>query len=472
MIQVCETCKRRFSWEPWTVRNTGTNRTWYFCSETCSNTFMDERNKKRREEAKREREELYKQEEEELRKSIEEDQKSWTTFLKNQEQKELRKRRELEQKETSLKNNQAKGITEDELIFSHDKKIIYGFVEGIEHAVIPDSVIEIAYKAFYNCETLKSVIIPKSVKTIEVQAFDGCSMLEEVKILPGVTKLDECVFYGCSSLKNITIPETVKEVERNCFQGCSSIETAEIHSSLIGKEMFYNCRNLKNVKIGKEVVRIYRDAFSGCSSIVSLTIPQTVKNIKDLSLCGCYSLKTLTILGDLKEICGTDRLFGLISSAGEKSFVGRKIEKLNPKLETLTIPSTVEYISPDKKFPITLKTINIAGGKLSSKVKKNLKLALKKRHLGNVKINEKVPFSNFESADEKFYTNENKKSSEAINKESKINSTFEKIKDKTGSAIDKLKENENVQDTLEITKDALGKVTGSLKDSFKNLFGK
>lgn len=472
MIQVCETCKRRFSWEPWTVRNTGTNRTWYFCSKTCSNTFMDERNKKRREEAKREREELYKKEEEELRKSIEEDQKSWTTFLKNQEQKELRERRELEQKETSLKNNQANGIKEDWLIFSQDKKIIYGFVEGIEHAVIPDSVIEIAYKAFYNCKTLKTVIIPKSVKTIRENAFDGCSMLEEVKILPGVTKLGKFAFYRCSSLKNITIPETVKEVEVGCFHGCSSIETAEIHSSLIGEHMFYGCKNLKNVKIGKEVVQIKYDAFSDCSSIVSLAIPQTVKNIKELYFSGCYSLKKLTILGGLKEIRANDRLFGLISSVGEKGFVGRKIEIFNPKLETLTIPSTIEYINPDVKFPITLKTINIAGGKLSSKVKKNLKLALKKRHLGNVKINEKVPFSNLESADERFYPNENKKSSEAINKESKINSTFEKIKDKTGSAIDKLKENEDVQDTLEITKDALGKVAGSLKDSFKNLFGK
>lgn len=48
--------------------------------------------------------------------------------------------------------------------------------------VIPESVTEIEYEAFRECEKLKSVVIPESVETIGSSAFQYCKGLESVTI--------------------------------------------------------------------------------------------------------------------------------------------------------------------------------------------------------------------------------------------------------------------------------------------------
>lgn len=75
-------------------------------------------------------------------------------------------------------------------------------------------------KAFFECNSLKSVIIPNSVTIIEEWAFLGCYSLRSIDIPDSVTKMGVSAFCNCNSLKSITIPNSVTNIEHDAFDGC------------------------------------------------------------------------------------------------------------------------------------------------------------------------------------------------------------------------------------------------------------
>ena len=63
------------------------------------------------------------------------------------------------------------------------------------------TVTNIAYQAFRECKTIKTITILKSVKTISSYAFCGCKSLESVFIPKSVREIGECAFTDCENLK-------------------------------------------------------------------------------------------------------------------------------------------------------------------------------------------------------------------------------------------------------------------------------
>ena len=56
--------------------------------------------------------------------------------------------------------------------------------------IIPGGEKKIGYRAFRDCEELKSIVIPNSVKMIEASAFEDCTGLTEITIPDSVTVIE------------------------------------------------------------------------------------------------------------------------------------------------------------------------------------------------------------------------------------------------------------------------------------------
>ena len=239
---------------------------------------------------------------------------------------------------------------------------------------LPDSLKEIGFGAFNNCENLTSVAIPSSVtfiggfsncprltsinvpggvETIWETTFSDCKSLTSVVITSGVKKINRFAFSGCSSLTSIMIPDSVEWIGEGVFENCTDLASVELSDNLsficsstfcnckslshivlpsqlrgIGDKAFSSCESLTTVEIPFGVTEIREGAFMGCTSLISIEIPDGVTEIEDYTFEGCTSLTSVVIPSSVKKI-------------GKHAFEGCT------SLTSLVIPDSVEKIGKD-----------------------------------------------------------------------------------------------------------------------------
>lgn len=144
---------------------------------------------------------------------------------------------------------------------------LFSFSE-IEEVHIPDTVREIGYYEFSNCNNLTTVILGNRLEKISLGAFYECGQLKNITIPNTVKEIGNSTFYRCKQLKNITIPDAVKEIEDNVFQECSSLTVVRLGSKLekIGDYAFMDCKQLESIIILNTVKEIGYYAFKNCSN--------------------------------------------------------------------------------------------------------------------------------------------------------------------------------------------------------------
>ncbi len=187
--------------------------------------------------------------------------------------------------------------------------------------VLPDSVTDIAEKAFFRCEAVEEVVLPKDLKVINEMTFWQCYKLKSINLPEGITYLGSCAFSYCA-FEEITIPASVTYLGQSIFSANHELENITFlpeNLTYIGKWIFNSTPFFKNtenwdngmlilndhlfyvgsdapaeVVIPNSVKLIAEDAFNG-AQITQVTLPDSITEIPNYCFEHCIGLKTVNI---------------------------------------------------------------------------------------------------------------------------------------------------------------------------------
>ncbi len=217
----------------------------------------------------------------------------------------------------------------------------FGSCDSLKSVIIADTVDEIGYAAFANCEGLTAITIPGTA-TIGELAFGGCTALESVVMNEGVVSIGAAAFSGCSALADVTIPASVTTIGGvnlgtgkyiGAFGNCPAIKNFTVSASnayfsaidgnlfnksatelikyatgkedtsyalpssvsVIATEAFAYAASLEEILLPGALTAINDDAFRGCAALTSVNIPEGVTYIGLYAFADCAKLADVTI---------------------------------------------------------------------------------------------------------------------------------------------------------------------------------
>ncbi len=161
--------------------------------------------------------------------------------------------------------------SEDNILYDHNKKLIYCPGGRTGSVVIPDGVTGIYKHAFQNCR-LEKVTVPGSVEEIGRFAFENCKYLRKVKIANGVKHFTDFAFSKCESLEKIIIPKSLRRMGYYTFSGCINLTNVKISEGVptMGSYTFLDCIKLNSITIPKSMRRFGNGLFENCSSHLTI----------------------------------------------------------------------------------------------------------------------------------------------------------------------------------------------------------
>ncbi len=195
--------------------------------------------------------------------------------------------------------------------------------------------------AFAGCTSLKEVKMPDMMNWIRDYVFRGCTSLESITLPRGnASKVGKHLFEDCVSLKSVTLSPDTKEIGDWAFSGCSSLESIHIPAGVtdVGKYAFQGCRSLSSITVAegnakyhaagnclietatKNVVGLCKTSvipedgsvtsigvgsYPSCIGLTSLTIPESITELGEHALSGCYPLTEVLNKSSLEIVSGS-----------------------------------------------------------------------------------------------------------------------------------------------------------------------
>ena len=170
--------------------------------------------------------------------------------------------------------------------------------QHITSVTLPDGSTTIGEAAFYNCKSLTSVDIPESVTDINGFAFSGTAWIEKKRAEDPFVTVNGILIDGFACEGDIVIPDTVHTVGGLSFNYNESLTSVEFPANVrkIEYGAFNNCTELTAIKLAEGAEEIGYAAFISCTALIEVTVPATVSLIDAGAFYGCESLEKITIL--------------------------------------------------------------------------------------------------------------------------------------------------------------------------------
>ncbi|MBR2846435.1 MAG: leucine-rich repeat protein, partial [Solobacterium sp.] len=192
------------------------------------------------------------------------------------------------------------GLDDEEI--EHGRIVIRKYIGSDAEVGIPEEIngypVEfIDYEAFKDNKTLVKVVVPSTVTDIYRNAFEGCTSLNEVYLNEGIRYIDDQAFKGCASLTDFVFPSTFESAGEKLFEGCTALEVIMLNDNLetISKGMFAGMKSAVEISVPASVKVIEENAFAD-SDIVSIEFEgDDIETIGAYAFRNCNNLEVLHV---------------------------------------------------------------------------------------------------------------------------------------------------------------------------------
>ena len=171
----------------------------------------------------------------------------------------------------------------------------------ITEVTIPESVRAIGQSAFYYNQYLKSATLNNSMETINQSLFNSCIRLAVVHGGKNVKTIRYRAFYSCDSLRSIkdVVPVTINEA---AFCDCRKLESLNFSRiKSIGYESFYQCYGLKEADL-TTLTTINESSFVSCTGLKKVTFGNDITTIKSGAFYNCYALEEVVLGSSINSL--------------------------------------------------------------------------------------------------------------------------------------------------------------------------
>ena len=248
---------------------------------------------------------------------------------------------------------------------------------GLTEITIPNNVETIGRRAFRGCSNLKTVTIGSGVKSINYLAFDGCTKLSQIVCEAATPPTLETSVFSDNTLSftTLVVPKGKKSAYQNAegwgnFQNIIELGGSGYEFEYSGfkyrilennpSTYTYTCELIKanasaNVVIPSSgycnelgmsftVTTIGYTAFSGMKDIMTqVTIPATVKRVREDAFKGCTALTRVNI-NDLKAFCEMVVEDSQTAFDNHPTYYSHHLYLYNSEITALNIPNGVKTI--------------------------------------------------------------------------------------------------------------------------------
>ena len=230
------------------------------------------------------------------------------------------------------------------------------------------SAVKVGTGAFANCNKLSGVTWSAKVSRIEEETFKGCSSIKTFEVSDTVTAIGDRAFRNCAVLEEFSIPGSVSQIGMNILSGCNNLKKITVSEKnktysgegnaiidISAKTLLQGCGN---TVIAKRVEIIGEEAFADLSSLAEITIPDSVKEIKDRAFARsgiqkvCVPASVEQIGSSVFARCGNLKEIS-VASANKNYYVDadalieRQTGKLIRGTSQTVIPGYVQLIGAD-----------------------------------------------------------------------------------------------------------------------------